>query len=450
MAKRVGGHDPRQDPDEETLEETAERFRVDRVFAPLRERPPASDQPTTRAVHEPRTRTSSSSHPPYHSDDAELTLRRELAKLRRQLADAQRDLANKQDELAAEVEHRHLIGAARDKLISDNEMLEERIAELLNFQSRTVGLAEQLEEKRSEVDKLARALEVEETRHAETAHKLSEMIATLEDARIRRIEERAAAEERHADELERIESETREALEEAVRGHEAAMARMREGHEAAMSELRSGHDRSLATLRGELEPKVREARSLAEERERLASELTMAKSQAEHAKKTLTAEHAREIEQLTERTAGELATATRNHQAELTKVLGERDVEILEHQQTKRLAEVREREHGTALQALRDKEAQLNAAVAAAEERTATIAVEKSALDERLAASSHANDRLASENEGLRGRIDALEREVRKQAGDRDHLASLLQEALSVIGHGQASGPVVAPPKPDE
>src|SRR5687767_7159072 len=107
MVKRSGTHDPRQDPDEETLDETAERFRVDRVFAgareaPVRRSPPPQQSyppidPVTGEIARPRTTTTSNpsiAAAQGQTEDAELLLRRQLTKLQRQLAEAQREVSN--------------------------------------------------------------------------------------------------------------------------------------------------------------------------------------------------------------------------------------------------------------------------------------------------------------------------------------------------------------------
>jgi hypothetical protein len=336
-----------------------------------------------------------------------------------------------------------LITAARDKLVSDQRPLENRIEELLAYQARTHGLDEQLAEKATALDELQRTLDDEEARRTAAEAKIAELSATLEDARIRRIEERAAMDERHSDELERLDDEKQAALGELVAGHEAVVARLREAHEAELGEVRAGHERSVALLRGELEPKVLEARSLGEERERLANELAMVKMQSERDAAARAEAHQRELAQAGEKHASDLAAQARSHASELSRALGERDVEILEHQQTKRRAELREKEWEQATAQLRTQETKLNAEIAASHERCAILTVEKAALDDRLATAALANEQLAKEVRALRDRVDQLEREARRSTSEREQLVHVLQDGLAILG-------VTAGPEPDD
>src|SRR5688572_14093175 len=115
MVKRTG-RDQREG-EEDT--DTAERFRVDRVFVPSRSSSPAL--PGVAPAPAPARARAPSTMPPSTmpmSEDTEVSLRRQLSKLQHQLADAQRELAGKGDELAAEIEHRLLISAAREKLLA--------------------------------------------------------------------------------------------------------------------------------------------------------------------------------------------------------------------------------------------------------------------------------------------------------------------------------------------
>lgn len=417
--KRQGPHDPRQDADDEP----ATQRRVDRVFGPppreIAAVPVASEQVV--------------------ADESEMQLRRQVTKLQRQLADALREVADVQEQLQNECEFRLLITAARDKLATELEPLQYRIAELLAEQAQMQDLAQQLaDDNASNVERLSAALAESEAKYAAAEAKMSELHAEIEDASMLRIEERARLVDRHSKELERIDQERQQALVDAEALYEARHAVMREQFDAEVAELHAAHERSIALLRGEVEPKLLEARVVAEERERLANELATVRREAERELGACRDVHARDFAQLAEKHASEMAALARTGAAELSRALGERDVEILEHQQTLRKAELKERELDDTIRQLRGAQEQLRSAVTAGERKLAETTAAKTAVDERLLTATLSNERLAAEMAGLRGRIDQFERDARHASAERKQLIGCLQDGLMLLGVGNA------------
>jgi len=451
MTKRFDTRDPRQDPDDsETVEDTAERFRVDRVYASpsrprARESVPAATIAASATADTITTRSKRSSEPPSAPGgevvDTELSLRRQLSRLQRQFADGQRELANKEDELSAELEHRLLITAARDKLLDDQRDRDERIAELTAYATRTTGIEQRLAESIAFAEELGQALDGERAEHTAAKVRVEQLTLAMEEARIRRIEERAALEEHHADELELIETQRREAAEAAEAAMAAATSRLSDAFDLEQAELRAAHERSLATLRGELEPKVLEARNLAEERERLASEITALKSEAVRTTAELGEAHKRELTHVAETYANTLAAQSRAHATELTRALGERDLEILDHQKTVREAELREQHWDKTTMALRETQKRLLLEIAESKERIAIVETEQAAVEERLGAATIATEHLTEELGVLRDQLEAIRSEARRNLLDRQHFIAYLEDGLTLLG--------VAPPPAD-
>ena len=452
MTKRFDTRDPRQDPsDPETVEDTAERFRVDRVYAsPSRPRPRESVPAATIAapsatadtiMARPKRTSEPPSSPGGEVVDTELSLRRQLSRLQRQFADGQRELANKEDELAAELEHRLLITAARDKILDDLRDRDERIAELAAYATRTTGIEQRLAESIAFAEELGQALDGERAEHNAAKIRVEQLTLAMEEARVRRIDERAALEEHHADELELIESQRREAAEAAEAAMAAATSRMSDAFDLEQAELRAAHERSLATLRGELEPKVLEARNLAEERERLASEITALKSEAVRTAAELSEAHKRELTHVAETYANTLAVQSRAHATELTRALGERDLEILDHQKTVREAELREQHWDKTTTALRETQKRLLLELAESKERITLVEAEQASVEERLGAATIATERLAEELDVLREQLEASRGEARRNLLDRQHFIAYLEDGLNLLG--------VAPPPAD-
>ncbi|MEO8701310.1 MAG: hypothetical protein ABI867_14775 [Kofleriaceae bacterium] len=416
MVKRTG-RDQRGDGDD-VPEEASDRFRVDRVYAPSR--------PTPMPMP---TRGGSTTGPPTN-ENPELVLRQQVSKLQRQLAEAQRDLANKADELAAEVEHRLLITAARDRVLVEQDQVEKRFEELMTYQAKTVGIEGRLAESAAQVEKLVDSVEHEQTSRSAAEAKIAELVASIEDAKIRRIDERALLEEQHVDALEKAEAQRRENLAAAETAHAEVLAAGEETHGAELTELRAAHERSLAALRGELEPQLLEARNLAEDRERLASELAAVRVAAEREIEA----HKREVQTMAEQHAAEITANARNHASELSRALGERDVEILEHQQTVRRAELRELHWEQTALALRDTQKKLQQDLTDMTEKRAALEAAKSTSDKQLGNAVVANERHIEELRALRAGLEEWEREGRRAMLERQRLVTCLQEGLAVLG----------------
>ena len=418
------GRDQRQGDDDEEQDSAAERFRVDRVFAPVRR---ASTSPPT---------VLGSSRPA--SDHPEFALRQQISRLQRQFADAQRELANKEDELSVELEHRMLITAARDKLLDDQRRLENRVDDLQQYQARTVGIEQRLGDSVSYVKELAHSLDHERALRGAAEARVAELLESIEATRGRRIDDRAQIDEQHTAELERLEAQHHEALASSEATLRATAARLRDDHEVELAALRAAHERSLAALRGELEPKLLEARSHAEERERLASEVVALRAAAERGAVERDEAHRREIARLVDHQAAETAA----HARELSRACGERDVEILEHQKTIREAELRDQLWNQTTGALRETQKKLQLEVSEAHKSRAVAEAAKLGLEQSIAAATATNERLVEELRASREQLDAFEDEARHVALERQRLVACLQDGLSLLGV-----PVVGPPE---
>ncbi|HET9992643.1 MAG TPA: hypothetical protein VFQ65_29115, partial [Kofleriaceae bacterium] len=307
MTKRTGGRDSRQESASEDSErESADNFRVDRVYIPgggtvARPTQPPISPSTASLMTSARTRKPSTVSPTAAAEtEGELALRRQLSRLQRQLADAQRELANKDEELAAEVEKRADAIDAHDALLEELAIYKQQNDELLAYRARTTGVEQRLQEAVATADELAHVLDLERGKVTAATSRADELAAHFDDARSKWTAERLKLDEQRHAETAQLEQQKRSGIEAAEAAMQAATERMRVAHEEELTNLRGSHERSVATLRGELEPQALQARNLAEERERLASELAAVKTEAARAATESSETHAREVANLTE------------------------------------------------------------------------------------------------------------------------------------------------------
>jgi chromosome segregation ATPase len=438
VTRKIGVRDPRQDPTDDDGND-AQQFRVDRVFARPAARARRESAQVAAELLAAARPTHSSVAPPIATNsgevvDTELSLRRHLSRLQRQLAEAQRELANKDDELAAEVENRVAISSEFHELADRYAELEARTQQMTAYRTRTDGVEIRLAEALARIEELVHDLEVERATRAAAEARVADLAAAMDDARVRRIDERAQIDDEHSEALAELEQQKTAALAAAAAELEAATARQREAHEAELAELRAAHERSLGALRGELEPKVLEARSLAEECARLASEATRLETEASRAATERTEAHRRELALAAEAHASELAAHTRSHGAELTRALGERDAEILAHQQTIRSGELREALSDQSIVTLREAQKKLQVELAEARERCTVLETDRWSAEDRLNAATAANAALVEERRALQERLDQAEAEARRNALDRLRFVRYLEEGLALVG----------------
>ena len=418
-------------------------YKVDRVFAPAgRARPTETAAEAANTVLERRRTTATI--PPVLAGAAasaeatdgelELSLRRQLSRLQRQLAEAQRELANKDDELAAEVEKRLSEASDVESLSETNRQLQNQIEELQAADAKNQGIDARLQDSLAGYDELSVRLDRErETVFAANA-RVDELTRAFDETRSLWNIERAMLEERATDERSQLETQRKAALDAAEAQLTTATMRQREAHEASVSELKEAHERSLSTLRGELEPKALEARNLAEERERLSSEIVALKSEAIRAAAERDEAHTRDIKQLTETNAAELATQQRTSGAELAKVIADRDLQILGLQQLIRSGEAREQSLEDTANALRETQLKMQRELTEAKERTAQLEGENESIENRRALAQATAEKVIEEAKLLKGQIEARDAEARRNTMDRLRFVAFLEEGLALLG----------------
>ena len=214
---KIGGRDLQQEPDEETGDDTSQRFRVDRVYAPpARASSPAIPEAVPRARSSPSTMTPAVSGPA----EVEIALRHQLSKAQRQLGEMQRELALKEDALATEMEHRMLITAARDKLAVEQQEFGEKLAELGDAHNRIAELERLLSESLATTQELAVLRERERAARAAAQARVDELAAGSETSRGRGADVSADADRS----IERLEQEKQAAL--VAAGERLAKAEM--------------------------------------------------------------------------------------------------------------------------------------------------------------------------------------------------------------------------------
>ena len=475
--KRSGNRDNRAEPlPAGTPADSVTNYKVDRVFAPAgRARPTEAAAEAANAVLEKRRTTSSTIPPvlggppagepgtPATDGELELSLRRQLSRLQRQLAEAQRELANKDDELATEVEKRIHEQAGLEQIADENRQLNLEIEDLRAFEAKAQGIEQRLQESLAAYDELSVRLDKErETVFAANA-RVDELTRAFDETRALWNAERAMLEERTASDTAHVEIKRKAAQEAADEALATATSRQREAHEAEVAELKAAHERSLSTLRGELEPKALEARNLAEERERLASEIVALKSEAIRAAAERDEAHTRDIKQLTETNAAELATQQRTSGAELAKVIADRDLQILGLQQLVRSGEAREQSLEDTANALRETQLKMQRELTEAKERTAQLESENESIENRRALAQATAEKVIEEAKLLKAQIEARDSEARRNTMDRLRFVAFLEEGLALLGalpevvtmdadepEEGAAGESEVPPKPTD
>ncbi|MEO7092936.1 MAG: hypothetical protein ABI175_06780, partial [Polyangiales bacterium] len=258
--------------------------------------------------------------------------------------------------------------------------------------------------------------------------------------------ERQMLEERAAAEVAQLEAQRKSGGEAAEQALAAATKRLEDAHAAELTELQAGQERSLSALRGELEPRALEAHSLAEERERLSAKITALENDAVRESAARDEAHARELAQAAEGYGVEQAAAARLHAAELAKVTGERDAQILSLQQSLRSSEALTKglEEGTA--SLRENQLKVQRELTEQKERAAQLEANVKTLEDRLALATATAESLVEDKRRLREALEASASETRRNALDRMRFVSYLEEGLALLG---ALPPAPEPPTID-
>ena len=410
-------------------DDSAEKFRIDRVYIPPRGRGKAT---VTSVPYTRPTRTSAP--PPDANADVELALRRQLSRLQRQLAEAQSELANKDDELAAEITNRKLARETYDTLIEEQRQKGELLADLVSAQVRVTALEQEAHRGKSSVDELGRALARETALRLAAQTRLDELGSALEDAQIRAKEERAKLDSQRLVEVSALEAQVRLALDAAQTAATQATARVADAHAAEIAEVKAGHARSLAALRGELEPKAVEARELAAEREKIASEMAAVRLESARDAASRDEAHVREMSQHHEAHARELAQIEAARERERATVEAERDQHATALQQVLSRAGLREKELDHDLSAARDARARLDSELATMKVRCAWLESEKAAADDRHGAALREQDARTDEVRDVREQLEAAQAEVRRGVVDRQRFVAYLEQGLALVG----------------
>ena len=392
--------------------------------------PPASGAPAPALT----TPIGSSEIPVTGDAEVELSLRRQLSRLQRQLAEAQRELANKDDELAAEVEKRLVDQATLAKLTEDHLLLQERVAELEAFETRTHGIDQRLQDSLAAYDELAQRCDRERELTAAATARVDELTRAFDETRALWNAERTMLEERTAAERLELEAQKKSAREEAEAAIATATARLRETHEQELTYLREAHERSLAALRGELEPQVLAARELVEDKERLANELAAAKADAARTLAAREEAHARALEKLTEAHQAEVATLTRAAEADRTKLVAERDLHVLGLQQQIRGSEAREQSLDQTVATLRESELDLKRQLAEAREKASQLEADLGSVEARLALATRSVETTLADKRAVEAQLATVETEARRNAMDRLRFVAYLEEGLAMLG----------------
>lgn len=435
MTKKAGGRDARQDPEGD--DDSASNYRVDRVYPAGGQAPRTVTQSPAAAVAagagQRRSRTPTAGGAGVIAPDAEIALRRQLSTLQRQLSEAQRTIADKDEEVASEVEKRLAVSTAYDNLVDEQTQQQQRIDDLIAYQTRTLGVEQRLLDTVTTAEEHARARDREKELRSQAEARVAELTAQLEDARKAWTHERSQLEEQHRSEITKLETQKRMASDAAGAALLATTTRMRESHEEELAQLRDSNEKSLAMLRGELEPKALAALSLAEERQRLEDELAALRTETTRAaaerEETVQREHALMVEQHTL----ELAQHQRTAAAELQKVSDERDATTLTLQQTTRHAELREQHFEKATADFEETRARLERELAELKLSHERVTAEKTTLDERMTAAVAAIEQLTEQKRSLRERLELSEGEARRNALDRKHFIAYLEEGLAQL-----------------
>jgi chromosome segregation ATPase len=434
VTKRPGsGRDKRQDPDDAAAPPAA-NLRVDRVFAPPARSRPSETASQAAATAAPALPAANRTSPGNEAADPELSLRRQLSRLQRQLAEAQQELANRDDELASEVEKRTTISAASDALRDQHRVLQARVDELTAYQTRTAGVEARLLEIVTTAEGLSHERDREREQRVAAQTRVAELGAAIEQSQATAKQEREELQVAHAEDLERVETQKRLALDNAEEAITATAMRLREANEDTLAQLRAAHERTLAALRGELEPKALAARTLEEERERLINELSALQAEAARDATEREEVYKRELAQLEELSESERTAQTRLYHSELTRARAERDAQAKAFEQATQAAAQREQVWEQTVAGLRDAQKQLQIELAELAELHARLEADKASADERLASIAAQADLLIGERRSLRDQLEASESSARRNAFDRRRFVAYLEEGLALLG----------------
>ncbi len=445
--KRPIERDHRRDPSEpppgprERTELPAPRgdIREDRPFEPAPARAPSSPRNTVPFTSKGMGIVSSKPPPPPQpqgadSGEAELALRRQLSRLQRQLAEAQRELAHKDEELTSELERRLGAFAAYDALLLEHRENLGRLQEVETQQLRAAGIEQRLQDSLTNIEELAHSLERERRERIAFGERVLELELALGEQREGQARKQHEMDQRFASEVEILESQNRSALAGMEESHQEALARLSKTHEAEAAAQLQAHERAVGVLRGELEPQAREAQTLAADRERLIGELEAVRRESERRENEMAEMRVRDARQLALTHDEEKASLFRAHAAELSREIDKREDQKRALMEANRAVERREASLQQSLDALRETMKQLQIELARVREQVTQLETEKASLEVRVGELQRLRDAEASEKQGLVERLEAVERDARRNAFDRSRFIAYLEEGLALLG----------------
>lgn len=394
--------------------------------------------------------------PSAESGEAELALRRQLSRLQRQLAEAQRELAHKDEELTSELERRLGAFAAYDALLLEHRENLTRLQELETQQLRAAGIEQRLQDSLTNIEELAHSLERERRERIAFGERVLELELSLGEQREALARKQQEMDQRFASEVEILESQNRSALAGMEEAHQEALARITKTHEAEMAAQLQAHERAVGVLRGELEPQAREAQTLAADRERLIGEVEAVRRESERRENEMAEMRVRDARQLTLAHDEEKASMVRAHAAELSREIEKREDQKRALVEANRAVERRESSLQQSLDALRETMKQLQIELARVREQVTQLETEKASLEGRVGELSRLREAELAEKQGLVERLEAAERDARRNAFDRSRFIAYLEEGLALLGGLPPSelpkaltAPEAAPAAPD-
>jgi hypothetical protein len=411
--------------------------REDRPFEPGPARPPSSPRNTVPFTSKGMGIISSKPPPQPQSADsgeAELALRRQLSRLQRQLAEAQRELAHKDEELTSELERRLGAFAAYDALLLEHRENLGRLQELETQQLRTSGIEQRLQDSLTNIEELAHSLERERRERIAFGERVLELELSLGEQREALARKQQEMDQRFASEVEILESQNRSALAGMEEAHQEALARLTKTHEAEMAAQLQAHERAVGVLRGELEPQAREAQTLAADRERLIGEVEAVRRESERRENEMAEMRVRDSRQAALAHDEEKASLARAHAAELSREIEKREDQKRALVEANRAVERREASLQQSLDALRETMKQLQIELARVREQVTQLETEKGSLESRVGELSRLREAESAEKQALTERLEAAERDARRNAFDRSRFIAYLEEGLALLG----------------
>ncbi len=413
--------------------------REDRPFEPAPAVPRAPSSPRNTVPFTSKGMGIISSKPPAppqsaESGEAELALRRQLSRLQRQLAEAQRELAHKDEELTSELERRLGAFAAYDALLLEHRENLARLQELETQQLRAAGIEQRLQDSLTNIEELAHSLERERRERIAFGERVLELELSLGEQRDALARKQQEMDQRFASEVEILESQNRSALAGMEEAHQEALARLTKTHEAEMAAQLQAHERAVGVLRGELEPQAREAQTLAADRERLIGELEAVRREAERRENEVAETRVRDARQLALAHDEEKASLARAHAAELSREIDKREEQKRALVEANRAVERRESSLQQSLDALRETMKQLQIELARVREQVTQLETEKASLESRVGELSRLREAELTEKQTLAERLEAAERDARRNAFDRSRFIAYLEEGLALLG----------------